>query len=253
MITNESHSDIQKEQTPLSQPLFSTWLNKRGYKHRCLCDDFIKHNESFNQTVYFNLCVENGTTPWTQTAKQLPCFSPWWNCCEADRGEKMPRSKPQPVITVFDDYSFQYCTASSQPPHHTMTAGALSTELPRSVLHQSPTRADYLSSPLFWRTRARGMKLKQLSVETAVIAHSNRQNHERRYGIRQSTFAFLKLNLELAPTFPGLQDFNKRAVLKQIRTKTEKKRNNSCLFSLFIQERKKTWDHIRQENNAHSL
>lgn len=33
-----------------------------------------------------------------------------------------------------------------------------------------------------------------------------------------------QLNLELASMFLGLQYFNKRAVLKQIRTKTEKKK-----------------------------
>lgn len=62
-------------------------------------------------------------------------------------------------------------------------------------------------------------------------------------GIIQPLHSKTQLNLELASMFPGLQCFNKRAVLKQIRTKTEKKRNYSCLFSLFIPEKKDMGPH----------
>lgn len=162
----------------------------------------------------------------------------------------MPRSKPQPVITVFDDYSFQwsYCRASSQPPpHHTGTTGALSDEQPRSVLTTESRGGQTICHHLC----SSGMKLR---LQLSYTLQSQTLTEDLSPVLAgQPLHAKTQLNSELASTFPGLQYFNKRAVLKQIRTKTEKKRNYSCLFSLFIPGRKKTWDHIRQENNAHSL
>lgn len=61
-----------------------------------------------------------------------------------------------------------------------------------------------------------------------------------------------QLTLEHVSAVPGLQYFNKRAVLKQIKTKTKKETIYACLAFLY-KRGKKTRDHIRQENNAQSL
>lgn len=136
-----------------------------------------------------------------------------------------------------------------------MTAGALSREQPGSI---PCWRTDHLSSPVVVENKSvrYGAQMAFL-LSLHFIAHFDRQNRKKEDGKSLSfdpCISKTQLKLELVSTLPGLQGFNKRAVFKQIRTKRKKKGETiHASLAFFIPERKKTWDHIRQENNAHSL
>lgn len=92
------------------------------------------------------------------------------------------------------------------------------------------------------------------------IVHFNRQNHDGRWEMAVSLWnklldlCFLKLswNWSLFQRFLASSALVKGQFLDELGQRKKEEIHASLAF-LYQKRKKKTWDHIRQENNAHSL